>query len=247
MKFLVGLNCDYEPDARNPHAFLYDRYVDTVEKAGALPLLLPHLTEKADAEEVLDPFDALILTGCDDYDPDIYGASLHPKTQRVGPRKQQSDLWIAAAALARGTPILGICGGMQLLNIVRGGSLVQDLPSEKPDSLKHRKTAGETDLPRHRVLVERDTLLHEILAEDRIETNSSHHQAIDRVAEGFTVSARATDGVIEAIEQTNRRTFVLGVQWHPEYTPEDKATFALLRALLSAAGRFRYGAERSSS
>ncbi|MBI3097105.1 MAG: gamma-glutamyl-gamma-aminobutyrate hydrolase family protein [Planctomycetes bacterium] len=245
MKFLVGLNCDYEPDARNPHAFLYDRYVDTVVKAGALPLLLPHLTGKDDAKEILDPLDALILTGCDDYAPSLYGAAAHPKTECVGPRKQQSDLWLAAAALARGVPILGICGGMQLLNILRGGSLIQDLPGERPDALQHRKSTGETDLPRHRVLIERGTRLHEILAEDRIETNSSHHQAIHRVADGFAVSARATDGVIEAIEQTDRKALVLGVQWHPEYTPEDKPTFGLLRALLAAAGRFRYGMETS--
>lgn len=241
LKFFVGLNCDYRADERAPHAFLYDRYVDAVVKAGAIPVLLPPLTREEDVREQLDPVDALILTGCDDYDPALYAQEPHPTTSRVAPRKQQADLWLAQEALSRGTPLLGICGGMQLLNLVRGGSLIQDIPSVVPGALKHRRLTEETESPLHSVKIEAGSRLAGLLEGENIEIRSSHHQSVDCPGEGFVITARSSDGVIEAIELDDPKRFVVGVQWHPEMRPEARETFQLIRGLLGAANRFRYG------
>ncbi|MFP4056341.1 MAG: gamma-glutamyl-gamma-aminobutyrate hydrolase family protein [Candidatus Brocadiia bacterium] len=230
----IGLNCDVACDGRDrpPTLKLRADYADAVARAGGLPLLLP--TPAGDLEAwaaaCLDAVDGLVLTGGRDYDPRPYGQEPHPATRLVAPRREAFDPALAHLALRRGLPVLGICGGMQLLNIVLGGDLVQDLP---PRPVRHR-APGEARC--HEVAVEAGSRLAAIVGEGRLEVNSSHHQALGRVAEGLRVVARAPDGVVEAVEGTGA-AFVLGVQWHPERLASRAEQLALFRALVEAAGR----------
>ncbi|MFZ3236858.1 MAG: gamma-glutamyl-gamma-aminobutyrate hydrolase family protein [Stellaceae bacterium] len=214
---VIGLTLDHEPGggwSKYPWYAVRENYCNAVRHAGGLPVLLPH--EPDAAELYLDRIDGLIVTGGGfDVDPALFGvASRHP-TVTTKDRRTAFELAATRGALARGMPVLGICGGQQLLNVALGGTLIQHIPDEVPDALPHRQP-NPRDEPGHEVRIVAGTLLYRIAGTDRLGVNSSHHQAVKDAGPGVVVDAVAEDGVVEGIEDPRRR-FCLGVQWHPEF------------------------------
>jgi putative glutamine amidotransferase len=207
-------------------------YVDALHRAGARTALLPSGQPSA-AEELLAPFDGLLLAGGGDLDPSRYGAAPHPALDRVDPDRDELELELARAAVRLGMPVLGICRGMQLLSVAYGGTLVQHLP-DLPGSAVHRNAAKDA---RHGLRVEPGSRLAAALGRVEVEVLSDHHQALDRLGEGFRAVAWSPDGLVEAIERDQGWT--VGVLWHPESTAHaDPAQQALVRAFVAeTAGR----------
>lgn len=231
---VIGVTLDSEPPggySKQPWYALRENYCDVIARAGGLPIALPH--EPGLAEPYLALVDGLVVTGgAFDVDPALYGAGERHGTVRLKERRTRFEWAVTDGAVRRGLPLLGICGGQQLLNVVLGGTLIQHIPDALPQALPHEQT-NPRDQPGHEVLVTRGTLLHRITGADRLPVNSAHHQAAERVGTGVVVSATAPDGVIEAIELP-RHPFCLGVQWHPEYGISAGDT-ALIEALVAAA------------
>lgn len=226
----IGLTLDAEPPggySRLPWYAIRENYCRAIAHAGGLPLALPHEVELAEA--YLGALDGLVVTGgAFDLDPVLYGdGSRHP-TVTTKDRRTAFELAITKAALAQDLPILGICGGQQLLNVALGGDLIQHIPDAIPGCLAHEQPNPRTE-PGHAVDVTPGSMLHAIGGAIRLEVNSAHHQAAGRIGPGVVVSGRAPDGVIEAIEVPDRR-FCIGVQWHPEYgiSAADEALFDAL-------------------
>jgi putative glutamine amidotransferase len=197
-------------------------YVRAVERAGGRPLLVPPSVDAV--EETLDALDGLVVSGGNDVDPSAYGASPHPETGGTRPERDRAELALLRAALARDMPVLAVCRGSQLLNVARGGDLVQHLP-ETVGHERHRETPGV--FSEHGVEVAADTRLGSLVG-DRAPVKSHHHQGFGRVGEGLREAAWADDGTLEALEDPGRR-FALGVLWHPE-EDEDAPLFAALVA-----------------
>jgi putative glutamine amidotransferase len=203
-------------------------YVQAVERAGGRPLLVPPSEEGI--EETLDAVDALIFSGGADLDPELYGQEPHPQTLGVRGERDSAELALLTAALERDMPVLAICRGSQVLNVARGGDLVQHLPDVVGDE-KHKHTPGT--FADHDVTVEGGTRLASLLG-DRSPVKSHHHQGFGRLGDGLQVTAHAEDGTIEAVEATDRR-FALGVLWHPEAGEGMK----LFEALVDEAASYR--------
>lgn len=203
-----------EPADLLPHS-----YATAVQRAGGLALVLPPDPALADApEEVLDEIDGLLLAGGGDIDPAAYGDEAWPETTGVNPARDRFEMALARAAVERDMPVLGVCRGMQLLNVALGGTLVQHLPKFVGHD-DHRRTPGIFD--DHEVELEPGSLAARAAGRERESVKSHHHQGVGRVGRGLVVSGQAaSDSVLEAIELPGRR-FVLGVLWHPE---EDEAS-----------------------
>ena len=214
---LIGLTLDSEPAggySALPWYALRENYCAAVAQAGGLAVLLPHEPERADA--YVDRLDGLIVTGgAFDIDPALYGADGRHASVTTKDRRTAFEKAAAERALDRDMPVLGICGGQQLLNVVLGGTLIQHIPDEVEGALAHEQPNPRTE-PGHSVAVAPGTLLRRIVGADTLAVNSAHHQAAREVGRGVAVNAVAPDGVIEGIEAVGAR-FCLGVQWHPEY------------------------------
>ena len=227
----IGLNCDVaEAESAQETLTLGWRYVEGVLRAGGLPVVLPPVGDGQLVERSLEGLDGLVLVGGRDYDPALYGQPKHPATKLLAKRRMSFDVALARAALARGLPVLGICGGAQLLNIALGGSLVQDIASGVPNARVHTREGSEERF--HSVDVVVGSRLAGIVGAGDLEVNTSHHQAVAEPGRGLRVVARAPDGVTEAVEGTGE-AFVLGVQWHPERLLGREQHVALFRALIS--------------
>jgi putative glutamine amidotransferase len=184
-------------------------YVQAVERAGGRPLLVP--PSEDGVEETLGALDGLLFSGGSDLDPELYEQEPHDETFGVHAERDRAELALLQAALARDMPVLAICRGSQVLNVARGGDLVQHLPDVVGDE-KHKHTPGT--FAHHDVTLEEGTRLADLLG-DRAPVKSHHHQGFGRVGEGLRVAAHAEDGTIEAVEDPEQR-FALGVLWHPE-------------------------------
>jgi putative glutamine amidotransferase len=226
----IGITLDAEEPggySKLPWYALRRNYASAVAAAGGLPMLLPH--EPALADAFLDRIDALIVTGgAFDVDPALFGATSRHSTVTTKDGRTAFELAVTRGALARGMPVLGICGGQQLLHVVLGGTLIQHIPDEVPDALAHEQPNPRTE-PGHTVRVTPGTLLDRITGGGELPVNSAHHQAAKDVPDSVVVNALAPDGVIEGIEAPAHR-FCIGVQWHPEYAinPGDSRIFAAL-------------------
>ncbi|WP_282607506.1 gamma-glutamyl-gamma-aminobutyrate hydrolase family protein [Pelagibius sp. Alg239-R121] len=231
---LVGLTLDSEAAggwSKFPWYALRQNYCDAVVKAGGLPVALPH--EPDLAESYLQQLDGLIVTGgAFDVDPAIFGANARHATVSTKTRRTDFELAIARGALDRDLPVLGICGGQQLLNVVLGGALIQHIPGEVERPLAHEQP-NPRDQAGHDVTLVAGTLLHSICRAETLAVNSAHHQAVKSVGAGVLVNATANDGVIEGIEAPGYR-FCLGVQWHPEFSISS-GDDAILKAFVTAA------------
>jgi putative glutamine amidotransferase len=233
MRPRIGVTLDSEASggySKLPWYALRENYFDALVEAGALPVALPHQPELAAG--YLELVDGLVVTGgAFDVDPALYGGGARHDTVKLKERRTRFEWAVTEAALSRDMPVLGICGGQQLLNVVLGGTLIQHIPDSIAGCLAHEQPNPRTE-PGHEVIIEHGTLLHAITGAERLPVNSAHHQAAERTGDGVVVSARAADGVIEAIEDPRRR-FCLGVQWHPEYLISD-GDGAILRAFVAA-------------
>jgi putative glutamine amidotransferase len=200
-------------------------YVRCVERSGAAPLVLPPVAPEH-AAALLDRLDGLVLSGGVDLDPSLYGQPRHPKLGRVDRERDDFELALTREALRRDLPTLAICRGQQVLNVATGGTLYQDLPSQLEGAVGHDASGRRTRLS-HTVEIEPGSKLAEILGRGPVSVNSFHHQAVDRLGAGLVVCGRSPDGVIEAVEM-EERTFVVGVQWHPESFWNEAASFQAL-------------------
>jgi putative glutamine amidotransferase len=206
-------------------------YVTSIERAGGRALLVP--PSEAGIEETLDALDGLILSGGEDLHPDAYGADAHPETLQTRPERDRAELALLEGALERDMPVLAICRGSQVLNVVLGGDLVQHLP-DVLGSERHRHTPGE--FADHDVDLKQGSRLAALLG-DRAPVKSHHHQGYGRLGSGLEPVGWAEDGTIEALEHSSKR-FALGVLWHPE----EGEDMALFEALVREAAAYSSGA-----
>jgi putative glutamine amidotransferase len=231
-KPVIGVTLDAEKPggySKFPWYALRANYAEAIAGAGGLPVALPHLP--ALAEDLLDRIEALVVTGgAFDVDPALYGDTARHASVTLKETRTATEQALVRGALARNMPVLGICGGEQLLAVVLGGALIQHIPDSVPNALAHEQP-NPRDQAGHSVAVVPGTLLHRIVGTGKMQVNSSHHQAVLGAGPRAVVNARATDGVIEGIEDTAYR-FCLGVQWHPEFhiDPGDARIFAALIA-----------------
>jgi putative glutamine amidotransferase len=202
-------------------------YVQAVEKAGGRALLVPPSLDGI--EETLDAVDGLLFSGGSDVDPELYDQDAHPETDDVVPARDRAEIVLLQAALERDMPVLAVCRGSQVLNVARGGDLVQHLPEVVGDD-KHKHTPGV--FADHDVDVLAGTRVEQILG-DRAPVKSHHHQGYGRLGDGLRESARAADGTVEALEDPEKR-FAVGVLWHPE----EGEDMALFEALVDEARRY---------
>jgi putative glutamine amidotransferase len=230
---IIGITLDSEPAggwSKMPWYALRQNYCDAVARAGGLPVPLPHEPELA--AEYLARLDGLLITGgAFDVDPSLFGASTRHVTVKTKDRRTAFEYAVTRGAIEADKPVLGICGGQQLMNVVLGGTLIQHIPDEVEDPLPHEQPNPRTEAG-HPVKIVAGTLLHRVVRELELPVNSAHHQAVKDVGKGIVVNAVAPDGVIEGIEDPRRR-FVIGVEWHPEYSisPGDDRIFdAFIRA-----------------
>ncbi len=239
----ILINCDFD-ERPNPRAFLYRSYADSVIRAGGLPVMMPILKKKDKIRSLLKDAGGILLSGGDDPNPARYREKLHTATRLMNQDKEECDFMLASEALKSAKPVLGICWGLQLMNLALGGTLVQDIPTHVENAVTHR-------LPRrqpayHDVAIVEDSLLAGILhsagdegargAERTAQVNSFHHQAVKGIGKGLRSVASAQDGVIEAVEGGSDR-FLLGVQWHPERMPDDPFARRLFQAFVRATTR----------
>lgn len=216
-------------------------YVQSVRTAGGLPVLLPPGETRFDAD--LDVVDGLIFIGGGDIDPARFGDSeVHPKTGRIDTAYDDFELGLIQRAWERDVPVLCICRGIQVLNVARGGTLYQDLPDQRNSTVEHQqRNLGKKrgDIGHTVSMSGADNPLRDIMGTASTEVNTFHHQAIRDVAPGLEVLATAPDGVIEAVHDPSR-TFLLGVQWHPEGMASERAEeLALFQALIAKAAAYR--------
>ena len=230
---MIGITAYEEPSVRwgpwdVPAAVIPLAYVRAIEAAGGRALLVPPSEEGVD--ETLDAVDGLLFSGGSDIDPAHYGHDAHPETTGIRAERDRGELALLSAALERDMPVLAVCRGSQVLNVARGGDLVQHLPEQVGDE-KHKQTPGV--FADHEVDVKPESRLGSLLGE-RAPVKSHHHQGFGRVGEGLVETAWAEDGTLEAVEDPGKR-FAVGVLWHPE-EGEDAALF---HALVDEARAFR--------
>lgn len=233
-KPVIGITPNVRPTrTRGDGHFVLSTYVSMIASSGAIPLIVPIVKTREEAREVLDRVDALLLTGGGDIDPESYGQTAR-RPELVAPRDRvESDLAYARAAKEAAKPTLGVCLGIQIMNVAYGGTLFQHIEEDLPGAGEHEDDDNGV-APEHSIAIEPGTLLRSIAGSDHATVNSYHHQSLAQVAPGFRLAARAQDGVIEAIERTDL-PFYIGVQWHPERMAGSDLTRRLVGALTDAA------------
>ncbi len=216
--------------------FAFDVYSQAVLNCGGAPVLVPISQSKCSLTAICGLLDGLILSGGPDINPRFYKDAPHRGLKDVDENQDEMELELTRQALAAGVPILGICRGLQLLNVAMGGTLYQDIAMQAPKACNHCPRADRSTVT-HKVRIEPDTRLQGTLQRRSLWVNSKHHQAVKQPAPGLVISAVASDGIIEALEDPSR-PFLLGVQWHPEgLWKKDQSARKLFRALVAAAGK----------
>jgi len=243
MKPLIGITCSRNVGGTwglySPGHFMdytYEEYCEAILSCGGAPVIIPVPQDADTFQTILSRLDGLLLSGGPDINPRFYGEQPLPELGEVDAGLDRMELEAAKLAFRRDLPILGICRGIQTLNVSLGGTLYQDIPSQVQDSIGHSQKADKSVLT-HSIRIEAGTLLHSIFKKREVWVNGKHHQAIKDLARGLTVSARATDSIIEAVEHRSKK-FVVGVQWHPEGTwSNDIYSKRLFEAFVLAASK----------
>ncbi len=219
MQPLIGITSDFhksEDTFRGPAYFIGVNYIRAVEEAGGIPLVLPYSSGRKAFKELVGRIDGILITGgCFDINPAFYGERPVDKIGELNEERTRFEIAVTKIALKSDMPLLGICGGEQLITVASGGSLYQDIESQVAGVSSHEQKTPKTE-PYHPVMITPGTKLHSILGCEIMNVNSTHHQSVKEVGKGFVINAKAQDGIIEGIESVDHR-FVLGVQWHPEF------------------------------
>jgi putative glutamine amidotransferase len=215
---------------------LHVNYVRSLEGAGLVPVIVPPLASPEAARSIVESCSGLLLTGGEDVDPARYSEAPHPTTGAPHPMRDLTEIALFEAARARRMPVLAICRGIQLANVALGGSLVQDIPSQRPTPVAHDQPQ-DAGVRTHAVAVAAGSRLAEALGATELEVNSYHHQSVNRLASGLRVTATAPDGIIEGVESEDPTWWMVAVQWHPEDLttdgrPWDRGLFAAFARVL---------------
>jgi len=232
-KPLIGMPARWEDrvpgDWQKSRWYLQPTYFEAIAAAGGVPVMLPLMPQAA--PEMVARLDGILLPGSDsDVDPARYGVERHPTVEFVNPRRDETDFALLEEADRTGCPVLGICFGMQSMNVYYGGSLIQHLRDFIPTEIEHSE-----HVTRHPVRFETGSLLEALAGAGPHVVNSTHHQGVDRVGRGFLVTAHAPDGVVEAMEANPNGRFLMAVQWHPERIfSESQPSLALLRQFVES-------------
>jgi putative glutamine amidotransferase len=235
----VAVTATSEPAGHKAHIWVNRAYTDALTAVGLIPLIVPPVPAGM-APQILDGVGGLLLTGGEDIEPSRFGAVRHPATGEANQDRDRCELALAKEAAARRIPTLAICRGVQILNVALGGTLIQDLPSEVGSTVEHDAESSRGTRV-HPVAVSGGSRLADIVAARSIATNSFHHQAVGNLAEDLRTVATSPDGVVEAVECTDRAWWAVGVQWHPEEltgTPEewDRRLFSAFAAAVKGLG-----------
>lgn len=229
-KPIIGIT----PSFSNDRIQLHNDYVAAIVANGGVPMILPPCVDEEVLQGYVDTIDAAVFSGGMDIPPEIYGQKPHYTTQPMAKERSDFEQRFISRFLATGKPALGICLGMQFSNVVRGGTMIQDIPSLIGTRVPHRNGEMYTNL--HSVGISRGSLLEKILGTTSTRVISRHHQAVDKIGQGLSICARSSDGIIEALERNDGR-FGLFVQWHPESMKDVNSEHRdrLFKALIEAA------------
>lgn len=231
VKPIIGITAHVELDWKHT---LANDYIQAVICAGGIPLIIPAGID-ADVDQIVDKIDGVVLSGGGDIDPTLFGEEPHQNLGSISPGRDSLEVAIIHRFLEKNKPILAICRGIQILNIAAGGDMFQDIYSQSESQLLQHAQKATRSHYSHYVNIEKNSLLESIAGQTEFKVNSFHHQAVRNVVSPFIVTARASDGVIEAIESTEHQ-FVLGVQWHPEPLAlnEDHISKAIFQRFIEA-------------
>lgn len=238
---LIGITPDLESNRSKsqsePRTWLFQRYFRAIEVAGGLPVILPPLRAPTLIRETVARLNGLLLSGGDfDIHPKYYGEQPMAALGRLVPERTRFEWRVCDEALKVDLPILGICGGAQLINVILGGSLYQDIPTQLRRAVWHRAPTRQRE---HTVRLVAKSLLLAAVKRQRLIVNTTHHQSIKRLGRDLVVNAKSPDGIIEGIE-SRRHRFVVGLQWHPEaLAPTDRCQQRILRSFIAAATQYR--------
>lgn len=216
MKPLIGVTSSEKFFNHKKHSHVNLDNIHAISKAGGIPIILPNSAEKDTISQLGTQLDGLYLTGGEDIDPMIYGEAPILDLGEIQPKRDHFELQITKVMFEKQKPILGVCRGCQIINVALGGTLYQDIYSQKKDEqvIKHQQDAPLW-YATHNIKIEWNSLLHRLVNVNELKVNSLHHQAVKQKASNLTVGGVSDDGIIEAIESTNAN-FILGLQWHPE-------------------------------
>lgn len=233
MKPIIGITASMELNGSEYKA--HQDHIHAVVRAGGIPFILPYITDKDHIATIMKQIDGLYVTGGYDIDPTLFGEEPHPALGTIIPERDRFEMLLLKGMLEKDKPILGICRGCQMLNIVIGGDMFQDIYGQIDQSLLQHQQHAPANHGSHYVAVVKDSLLFRLTGMERLKVNSRHHQANRNVPESFLISGRSSDDVIEAIESKQHR-FVLGVQWHPENlaTVNDAASIKIFNGFIAA-------------
>lgn len=214
MRPKIGLVC-FVFEKLNSMVFLIQSgYVRSIIDAGGIPIIIPVTEDPQQCEAYVDMIDGLLVPGGEDMTAQFFGEEPHPTVNYINRDKDLYEMALIRRVMEQKKPIFGICRGLQIINVLAGGTLIQDIPSQVGSSICHSQSMEIRNEVTHKVFVEPGSILHEVMGREEIRTNSYHHQAIGELAPGFKVTGRAADGVIEAVESEDGKIFC--VQWHPE-------------------------------
>lgn len=212
---VIGLsgNILYE-NSSIPKAFVNRSYVDSVIRAKGIPFIMPITEDEEIIKKMAENADGIIMTGGVDVHPFRFDEEPIEKIGTISAERDEFDFKLMKYAVEMNKPIFGICRGIQVINVYFGGTLIQDIPSQRNTNILHSQTA-EYHTAAHKIQIVKDSIIYDMLGENS-EVNSFHHQAVDKLAKDFRVTATAKDGIVEAIEYKKKDSFILGLQWHPE-------------------------------
>lgn len=233
---LIGLTTYNQKNQRgHPVAALMHHYIRAVDEAGGAPLLIPSGLEAEVVQTLLDRLDGIVFTGGGDIAVSVFGGREHPRVTDVDEARDALELMLARAAVKSGKPFLGICRGLQVINVALGGTLYTDIADQMPGAIKHAYDSGtERTLLAHSVQIEADSRLAVFLGETLLQVNSLHHQGVERVPACLRPVGFAPDGLVEALELEGH-PFGIAVQWHPEWLTDQPVSQRLFRAFVQAA------------
>ncbi len=222
MRKLIGVTSEYRHYTNKKSLEVNNTYIRAVERAGGFPIIIPILEDKENIDIYLDLIDGLVLTGGADILPSLFGEDPMKETTSICLDRDMMELKLVEKAIERNIPILGVCRGLQVINVALGGNLYQDIPKQVAGAHGH-VSIESVFTGYHDIKIEKDSFLYEIFNKDKLLVNSLHHQAVKDLGEGLKVSAKSNDGIIEAIEGLDKPIYC--VQFHPEALAEKKEEF----------------------